>query len=241
MLNLSNVLPIQVFATRLLLAAILGIAIGVERQWRQKSAGLRTNTLVALGSAAFILLSVDLGVDATGRVASYIISGIGFLGAGVIMKDGMNVQGLNTAATIWCSAAVGSLAGLGLIPEATIVASIVILAHLLLRPLGWKLSKQSFLHMPQEQTDYQLTIKCKQEVENHLRVLMIQYVGNDNSLLLRSLSSSDNGNPSLAIITAEIRSESLQDNLMERIAGRFTIEQHVVKVSWMVAGQQTDI
>ncbi|EEI90272.1 Mg2+ transporter-C family protein [Sphingobacterium spiritivorum ATCC 33300] len=109
------------FTIRLALSLLLGASIGFERQWRQKSAGLRTNTLVSLGSTAFILLSISIGGDATGRVASYIISGIGFLGAGVIMKDGMSVQGLNTAATIWCSAAIGSLVGVGLYEEAIIL------------------------------------------------------------------------------------------------------------------------
>ena len=106
------------FTLRLFTAFALGASIGFERQWRQKSAGLRTNTLVCLGSAAFVLLSIRIGGDATGRIASYIVSGIGFLGGGVIMKDGLTVRGLNTAATIWCSASVGALSALGLPFEA---------------------------------------------------------------------------------------------------------------------------
>ena len=107
------------FMLRLGAALLLGGAIGFERQWRQKSAGLRTNTLVSLGAAAYILLSVYIngGGGDPGRVAAQIVTGIGFLGAGVIMKDGMNIQGLNTAATIWCSAAVGCLAGMGMFPK----------------------------------------------------------------------------------------------------------------------------
>lgn len=229
------------FAVRLLLGAVLGMFIGIERQWRQKSAGLRTNTLVSLGAAAFILLSINIGGDAVGRVASYIISGIGFLGAGVIMKDGMTIQGLNTAATVWCSAAVGSLAGLGFGWEAFILASIVVFAHLVLRPLGLQLSKQPYRKSAAAETDYVLEIKCKQEVENHIRVLVMQYIGNDENLLLRSLASSDNDDPAIAIITAEIRSPSPQDHLMEKIAGRLNIEQQVIKVSWEISGQQTDI
>jgi putative Mg2+ transporter-C (MgtC) family protein len=99
-------LTIFQFSFRLLMALLLGAAIGVERQWRQRMAGLRTNTLVSLGAGIFITLAVKIGGDATGRVASYVVSGIGFLGAGVIMKDGVNVKGLNTAATLWCSAAI---------------------------------------------------------------------------------------------------------------------------------------
>jgi putative Mg2+ transporter-C (MgtC) family protein len=139
------------FITRLSLALFLGAAIGIERQWRQKSAGLRTNTLVCMGAAAFTLISFALtsqddGVykgDAT-RIIGQIVTGIGFLGGGVILREGLNVQGLNTAATIWCSAAVGSLAGVGLFIEATIVSVAIMGTHLVLRPLGIRLNKISF-------------------------------------------------------------------------------------------------
>src|SRR4051794_6547947 len=92
-------------AISLIVAFVLGTLIGSERQYRQRTAGLRTNVLVATGAAAF----VDLGERLTGnhgatQTVAYVISGVGFLGAGVIMKEGTNVRGLNTAATLWCSA-----------------------------------------------------------------------------------------------------------------------------------------
>lgn len=231
------------FTSRLGIALLLGAFIGIERQWRQKSAGLRTNTLVSMGSAAFILLSVSLtgNTGDPSRVASQIVTGIGFLGAGVIMKDGMSVQGLNTAATIWCSAAVGSLAGVGLFAEATVVTISIMVTHLILRPLGNRLSKLPFIKSDTAQTEYLFTIKCKEKVENHIRVLLIQHLGNDDKLMMRSLSSSDNGDPNNAIITAEITSISPQDLLMEKIAGRLTIEHDVMKVKWEITGTQTDV
>lgn len=120
----------------LLAAFVLGTAIGAERQYRQRTAGLRTNALVALGAAAF----VDLGMRLAGsveavRVISYVVSGIGFLGAGVIMKEGMNVRGLNTAATLWCSAAVGACTGADMIAEGVLLTGFVIAGNTLLRPL----------------------------------------------------------------------------------------------------------
>jgi len=91
----------------LLAAFVLGTLIGAERQYRQRSAGLRTNVLVCVGAAAFVDLANRLtGADGSVRVIAYVVSGIGFLGAGAIMKEGMNVRGLNTAATLWASAAV---------------------------------------------------------------------------------------------------------------------------------------
>ncbi|MEG8055945.1 MgtC/SapB family protein [Sphingomonas sp. 22L2VL55-3] len=117
-------------------AFVFGTLIGAERQYRQRTAGLRTNTLVALGSAAFVDLGQRLGGDVESiRIIAYVVSGIGFLGAGVIMKEGMNVRGLNTAATLWCSAAVGSCAGSDMIAEAGLLTFVVLLANTALRPL----------------------------------------------------------------------------------------------------------
>lgn len=117
-------------------AFILGTLIGFERQWRQRSAGLRTNVLVAVGAAAFTDLGIRLlGPEGATRIISYVVSGIGFLGAGVILKDGANIRGLNTAATLWCSAAVGTFAGAQLRAEAVVVSIFVLSGNTLLRPL----------------------------------------------------------------------------------------------------------
>lgn len=117
-------------------AFILGLIIGLERQIRQRSAGLRTMVLVSLGAAAFTLLGGRLlGGEGESRIIAYVVSGIGFLGAGVIMKDGAQVRGLNTAATLWASAAVGATAGAGLLVEAALVTAFVLAGNTLLRPL----------------------------------------------------------------------------------------------------------
>ena len=230
------------FTTRLLLALTLGAGIGIERQWRQRIAGLRTNTLVSLGAAIFITLAVKIGGDASGRVASYIVSGIGFLGAGVIMKDGTNVRGLNTAATLWCSAAIGALCGMGFISEAVIGAAFIVMAHLMLRPLGLKLGKISIFHKSESSdTEYMISIKCKETVENHIRVLLLQHLGNHDKLMLRALTSSNNGDPANAIITAEIIAAGNQDELMEKMVSRLTIESEVMRVSWELTGQQSEL
>src|SRR3984957_4702600 len=117
-------------------AFVLGTLIGTERQWRQRTAGLRTNVLVAVGAAAFTDLGTRLlGPDRATRIISYIVSGIGFLGAGVILKEGTQIRGLNTAATLWCSAAVGAFAGAALWAEAIALSSFVVAGNTLLRPL----------------------------------------------------------------------------------------------------------
>jgi putative Mg2+ transporter-C (MgtC) family protein len=117
-------------------AFVLATAIGAERQWRQRSAGLRTNVLVAIGAAAFVSLGLRInGHAGAAQISAYVVSGIGFLGAGVILKDGARIQGLNTAATLWCSAAVGALSGLGYVAEAAVLTVAVLAGNTLLRPL----------------------------------------------------------------------------------------------------------
>jgi putative Mg2+ transporter-C (MgtC) family protein len=117
-------------------AFVLGTLIGAERQYRQRGGGLRTHVLVAVGAATF----VDIGMRLNGhagatQIISYVVSGVGFLGAGVIMKEGSNVWGLNTAATLWCSAAVGACAGADLAFEAVALTCLVLAGNTLLRPL----------------------------------------------------------------------------------------------------------
>jgi putative Mg2+ transporter-C (MgtC) family protein len=130
-----NLLALANSAVCLGAAFLLGTLIGAERQYRQRSAGLRTNVLVALGAAAFVDLGMRTAGPASTQVMAYVVSGIGFLGAGAIMKEGVNIRGLNTAATLWCSAAVGAAAGSGLIVEATMLTVLVIAGNTLLRPL----------------------------------------------------------------------------------------------------------
>jgi putative Mg2+ transporter-C (MgtC) family protein len=119
-----------------LTAFVLGGLIGAERQHRQRTAGLRTNVLVAVSAAVFVDLANRLvGYEGAVRVVSYIVSGGGFLGAGVIMREGGSVRGLNTAATLWGSAAVGAEVGVDMILEATLATLFVLAANILLAPV----------------------------------------------------------------------------------------------------------
>ncbi|WP_127089013.1 MgtC/SapB family protein [Aquabacter cavernae] len=120
----------------LAVAFVLGTAIGAERQLRQRSAGLRTVVLVCVGASAFVDIGMRLWEhEGAVRIISYVVSGIGFLGAGVIMKEGANVRGLNTAATLWSSAAVGACAGVDRVAEAAMIAFFILAVNTLLRPL----------------------------------------------------------------------------------------------------------
>lgn len=224
------------FILNIVLALILGICIGLERQLRQRVAGLRTNALVALGAAVFMVMACRIGGDATGRIASYIISGMGFLGAGVILKDDASIRGLNTAATLWCTAAIGAFCGLGYIYEPIISTILIVSVHLLLRPLSIKIMKHSkFSDIESEEYHYKFITHCKESVENHVRVLFIQYIRNNNELMLHSLSSYDAAIPSMATIEAEIMSLSKQDSEIEKIASFLTLEAGVSSIRWEVS------
>src|ERR1700682_1038003 len=136
-------------------AFILGTLIGAERQYRQRTAGLRTNVLVAVGAAAFVDLAMHLsGADGAVRVIAYVVSGIGFLGAGVIMKQGMDVRGLNTAATLWASAAVGSCAGADRVAQAGGLPGVVLAGNTLLRPLVNAINRIPLDERTSEETYY---------------------------------------------------------------------------------------
>ena len=123
---------------RLCLSAALGAVLGLEREWRQKYAGLRTNILIAIGATLFTLMSIDLSVSAGGdptRVAAQIVTGIGFLGGGVIMRTGAGVRGLTTAAMIWVNAAIGVAVGGGEFSLAVIATGVTLLVLVLLNPV----------------------------------------------------------------------------------------------------------
>ena len=137
---------ISEFTLRVLTALASGAFIGLERQLHHKSAGLRTNSLVALGAAIFVLVSFEITKNSGGdntRIIGQVVTGVGFLGAGVILHQGVSVQGLTTAATIWCSAAVGCLAAAGFYLESAICTSIVVLVNLLFRNIDDAIAKSN--------------------------------------------------------------------------------------------------
>lgn len=154
-------------------AFFLGALIGIERQLRQRTAGLRTNTLVAVGAAIFVslgsrLFEVTGGPQTTIHVVAYVVSGIGFLGAGAIMKEGASISGLNTAATLWGSGAVGACAGAGLLGEAGIAALFVLASNTLLRPVVNQINRLPFREESSEAT-YMVFVVCSREVQSDVR------------------------------------------------------------------------
>jgi putative Mg2+ transporter-C (MgtC) family protein len=223
------------FAANVLSAVFLGAAIGLERQWRQRLAGLRTNALVAAGAAAFVALSAivgDASADHT-RIAAQVVSGIGFLGGGIILKEGFNVRGLNTAATLWCSAAVGSLAGLGHLLPALIAATIVLGTNVLLRPLVYFINRQPIMAASEVEVCYLIELVCRDRVEAHIRNSLLQESAGD-AMLLRSLQRESIEATGQVRVLAEVITAGRADRQIERIVSRLSLEQGTSAISWKV-------
>jgi putative Mg2+ transporter-C (MgtC) family protein len=172
LIDTFNLLALINSAVCLAAAFGFGALIGVERQYRQRSAGLRTNALVAVGAAAF----VDFGLRVAGpasQVMAYVVSGIGFLGAGAIMKEGLNISGLNTAATLWCSAAVGAAAGAGLVAESALLTVFVIAGNTLLRPLVNRINRIPIDEEAGEAT-YEVRLSANPQAADEAGVALIE-------------------------------------------------------------------
>jgi len=196
-------------------------------------AGLRTNTLVAIGAASFVVFESLFTDDASPtRVAAQVVSGIGFLGAGIIFREGLQVTGLNTAATLWCSAAVGLLAGSGHPLHAALATFFVVLVNLTLRPLVRIINRQP---ITQAETDscYRVRVVCRNPEEAHIRALLLQSTGS-GQLSLRRLDSTDLAESGRVEVTAQLTSAVKSDAILEQVVGRLSLEPTVSAASWSV-------
>jgi putative Mg2+ transporter-C (MgtC) family protein len=220
------------FALNIVAALVMGIVIGLERQWRQHPAGLRTNALVSLGAALFVSLSflVPDERDKT-RIASYVVSGLGFLGGGVILREGLNVKGLNTAATIWCSGAVGSLCGSGLVFHAAVGTGILLLAHLCLRPLSVAID-QRLKTAVNVDAFYRMRVICTRPEAPVVRTILLRHVNAHATMTVQGFTTSEIEKEDQAAVLVEIHSSMRNDRALEDLVNRINIEPGIIAVSW---------
>jgi len=190
-----------------------------------------TYALVSIGAALFVLLAPLSGVreEAT-RVAAQVISGVGFLGAGVLMRTGLSVHGLNTASTIWCSAAIGVLAGSGFFAAAVLGTAFVLIINIFLRPLAeWigRHSKKESEHTIQ----YSVQLLCRGRQESRVRTLLIQLL-TGSQLILHEVESVVGQDEKNTVIKATLSALDRNDAQIEQITSRLSLERDVVGVSW---------
>jgi putative Mg2+ transporter-C (MgtC) family protein len=216
----------------LLTAFVLGTLIGAERQYRQRSAGLRTNVLVAVGASAFVDLANRLtGSEGSVRVIAYVVSGIGFLGAGAIMKEGMNVRGLNTAATLWASAAVGCCAGADMVAQAALLTLFVLGGNTLLRPLVIAIDRIPINEQSSE-ASYDVLVTADAGAVARIRELLLEklqaanYPVRDTEVVNRS--------GEIAEIVATLVSQSIEPAELDAVVADLADESGVRHATWNI-------
>lgn len=212
------------FALRVLVGGLLGAAIGFERQWRQRGAGMHTSALVAIGSALFALLGV-VGSDSQARVVANIVTGVGFLAGGVILRQGATISGLNTAATIWATAAVGALAGLGHFAHAFMGAAAVLAFNLVLQPLVEATDSRALVYQERHgQKRYRVHAICDDAAIPDVRTAIVDII-NTSQLDLQSISTqhTDQGSEILTEVLLPHRDDRVVENLSATLLQRHDV------------------
>lgn len=223
---------------RLILALILGSVIGAERQWRQRAAGMRTNTLVCFGAAAFVDLGTTVGGPTTTNVISYVVSGVGFLGAGAIMKEGRSISGLNTAATLWCSAAVGACAGAGEMLDAVFVTALLVGINLVLRPVSRYIDKKSLARLVTTRL-YRIALLCPAKCEREIRELLLQAMA-ERPLTLRELRTEDAGDTEDVYIHAVVEASNRDKAPIEDLTAKLRGAKGLHHLEWAEAELESE-
>jgi putative Mg2+ transporter-C (MgtC) family protein len=225
-----------IFVLNVVAALVMGVALGMERQFRGHPAGLRTNALVCVGAALFVSLSALLSHDSNARldpsrIASYVVSGIGFLGGGVILREGLTVRGMNTAATLWCSAAVGVLAGAGFAVYAGLGTLVVLGIHLGLRPLARWVDRQRKTAVDLD-IYYRIRVTCPEKEQPVVRTVLLRHVNAQAHMNVQGISVQDADQPDRAMVVCEVFSVGGSDRYMNDLVSRLSIEPGVSAVSW---------
>jgi putative Mg2+ transporter-C (MgtC) family protein len=217
---------------RLSLALTLGVLIGLERQWHLKLAGLNTNALVALGACGFVEFGSMVGDGDPMRIAAQVVSGIGFLGAGVILREGISVHGVSTAATLWCAAMVGAFAGAGLWAPSLVAACFVFLGNLLLRPLVQLVRNRATASVNAE-THYLISLTGDSAQMAQLRSLVLQTMSQAGFALVR-IDSSVNQDTSKGVVTAQVSALQRKDMELEAIVGTLGGDARITAAAWQL-------
>ncbi|BBX61513.1 methyltransferase [Mycobacterium saskatchewanense] len=223
-------LSVADFAVRLAVGVGCGSLIGFERQWRARRAGLRTNALVAGGATLFVLYAAATEDSSPTRVASYVVSGIGFLGGGVILREGVNVRGLNTAATLWCSAAIGVLAASGHLVFTLIGTATVIAIHLFGRPLGRLIDHDNSGDDDESLRPYLVQVVCRPKTEKYARAQIVQNLtGND--ITLRGIHTGNVTDDEITL-TAHLLMDGHPPARLEQLVAELSLQPGVRAVQW---------
>jgi putative Mg2+ transporter-C (MgtC) family protein len=217
------------FTIRIAASALFGFLIGFERQLTGHPAGIRTNVLVSLGSCVFVILSFIIDTPDQTRIAGQIVTGLGFLCSGIIFKDGVNVRGLNTAATIWCTAAIGVLASSGYILYAFVATLLLIAANVILRPISNKINPL----FDESGKCYQITAICAENKKKLIRTLIMDHISS-SKLVLTDLESKNIADNKVQIVAKMHVFGKNREEIAETLIDKIREEEHVSSVGWEI-------
>lgn len=220
-------MELETFVYRIIACFILSILVGFERQYRHRMVGLRTNVLVSLGSFLFVSMSFGLSPenqDIT-RIASSVVSGIGFLGAGVILRDGKRIKGLNTAATLWCVSAIGVLTACGMVKEATVGTLLVLISNVFLRVISLGIMNKVKKYQKETCT---IRISCDKKIEVIVRTSLSRFIEN-NGLFLESLEKSEVTEKEVKLKAVII---TMRTEIVEDIVNNLSAEPGVISINY---------
>ena len=218
------------FIIRVGCAVLFGFLIGLERQLTSQRISIRTNVLVSTGACLFTLFSQLMGAEDTTRIAAQVVTGIGFLCGGVIFKEGLNVRGLSTAATIWCTAAIGVLSSSGLVWFAAAATAILIVSNLLFRIIADKI-RPLVNFGDEEEDEYILSVTCTEEEEFKIRSVLIDSIA-EAKLQLMTLESADDIGNIVEIEATVTLSGRRKDKQLEKLIAQIALEKGVSKIGW---------
>ncbi len=215
---------------RLAMSLIFGMIVGIERQWHHKNAGIKTNTLVSVGSTAFALISAR-GFGPTNNpaaVAAGVVTGIGFIGAGVIMRRGGSVQGINTAATLWAAGSMGLAIGAGYYRLAPALLVAILIIQVALRPVAAAINKRSGLITPL--VTYHLAVNFKPDAADSVHRAWSAFAGQSGVLMMGF--SETQGDPSEMALEASFGLSELRAREMTALTETLAVIPGVTKAEW---------
>lgn len=225
---------------RLGIALSLGAVIGLERQWHKRTAGIRTNTLVCIGAAGFVIFASFFPHDnSPTRIAAQIVSGIGFLGAGVIMREGLTVRGLNSAATIWCSSTVGVFSGGGFLVEACILTGAIMTTNLLLRQFVQNVGIKFLGNEPKGRPTYVLAVSCYLDHQMYIREEIKKKII-DKKFSIKTFDSLADPETNTFKFTLTIVSDRKEDHFFNDLVAGLTFSSEVISAEWSNIYQEND-
>ncbi len=225
-------MPIADFLIALSSALGLGLLIGLERQWGQHPAGLRTNALVCCGAALYVLMArtFNSGTE-TARVAAQVVTGMGFLGGGVILREGLTVRGLTTAATIWCTAAVGTLCGIAMLGEAALATAAIVAINYLLSPLSTWIDRHAARRAYVE-ASYRIKVICIMSEEQRIRCMLAQLIATQRDIILHGIGIHSTEHADRGMVVADVDMRVRDEHALQDIVAQLNADPSTTSTSW---------